>query len=98
VSLLARGPGRIKERLQEAYIGQVMHAPVQGHGIPASIGDRIAAIHTRMTCVPAVYDGQGTIAATVAVMSEEQASDIVADLEEIEYDLRSAREHPEEWA
>jgi hypothetical protein len=86
LSILAGHPGRIRERMQDAYIGQMMRTPTSGAGIPEEVGRSIAALHDRMASTEAVAD-EGRIAATVAKMTEDEAQEIVQEIERIYYEL-----------
>ncbi|MDP9392855.1 MAG: hypothetical protein M3Q27_00700 [Actinomycetota bacterium] len=96
MSILARHPGRIRERLLAAFTEQILFAPTEGKGIPDEVGRRLQAVKDQASRIPGVGN-EGALAATFAVIDENEAEEIVGELEWIYYSLQSAREHPEEY-
>ena len=71
---MARSRGSLQERLRDAYVSSLIRL---GPGsVPADEEDRLAEIAERLTSVPAKGD-EGTVAATTAVMSDEDARQLI---------------------
>ena len=71
--VLVEGKGRIKERLEDAYVSQGSRTPALDGGThDPALAEDIRQWHEDMTSVPAEA-GEGTIAATVERMSEDDA-------------------------
>jgi hypothetical protein len=80
VQTLATGSGRIKERLESAYVHSLIR--VNPEDLPGDLGIRFNSIQDEITKLPAVRD-EGTAAATLKEMSEERACQIAKELVEI---------------
>ncbi len=76
--ILAAGQGERRQRLIDAYVNQVSHGRTDKQ-LPPAIAKSVEALHQRITSV-APKGGEGSIAATVAAMKDE---DVVAAVDEI---------------
>lgn len=89
--ILATAQGSPRERLLLAYRDSATqaHPPLPGMGpeVPAGVSERIERFHGRMTSAPAVAD-EGTIAATVYAMSDEEIQAAAEELVDIALALR----------
>jgi hypothetical protein len=83
--VLAIHPGRPHQRLLDAYRSQVMHAHPPASEIPVDIAERIEDLHARLTSAP--DQGDGTIAASVWAMSDDEARECTAQIWSINYAL-----------
>jgi len=90
VLTLAEAPGRIKERLLDAYLSQVMRAHPPDAGLSAEITKRINDLDARMTRVSEPAPN-GTIAATVDAMTEEEASELAREIVELSWAIDHER-------
>lgn len=80
VLILAEGRDRINDRLLNAYLSQGNRmGTIDGGPNDPGLGADMARLHERLTSQPAVGD-EGTIAATIATLSEEDASKVAAEL------------------
>lgn len=80
-------------RLENAYLSQVMRGDRPGPELPAELRDRIARFHERMRLIPDPTEGEfGTIGATIAAMTTDEAADMMTELRAIEAELRRLRD------
>jgi hypothetical protein len=86
VRILATDPGRIQERLKRAYV-KASSAPLDDPR--EDVGDHareaIRLLHAVMTRVPGP---EGTVAATVDAMTEDEAREAAERILSIAYELR----------
>jgi len=82
---LGAAPEGIKARLVHAYSHNIVQANPP-KGVSKDIARRIEALHAAMTNKPA-EGSEGTIAATVAQMSDEQASKMAQEIVSIAFDI-----------
>lgn len=87
LSILESHPGRILERLQDAYVSQMVRTPSEGSGISEDLGRSIEELHHRLTSREPEGD-EGSIAATFAMMTEDEAVDVVTEIQRIYHELR----------
>lgn len=85
VDALATHPGSIKERLISAYAGSVLSVRDYPGGVPAGFAQRLNELHARMTAVP----GDGSIAATVNAMPDDEAVECAKEIVAITWQLRA---------
>ena len=71
---MARSQDSLQERLRRAYTYNLIH--LRPENVPADEEGTLAEIKRRLTSVPA-KGGEGTIAATTAVMSEDDARALI---------------------
>ena len=97
VRILATGSGRIRERLLDAYRGQIIQANQGPSGaslkepqVPDDLATDIAALHERMT--RSANAGQGTVEATVNAMTDEEARETADWICSLAYQIEAARE------
>jgi hypothetical protein len=91
VGTLAEGQGRIKERLLDAFRSQVSRATESVlDGVEAETVQRIAKLNRQME--GAEDRGQGTLAARIEDMSEDEAKEITTEIVSILYALTFQRQ------
>ena len=83
VYLLAVGSGRIQARLLDAAIAFVA---VNLDDFPTNLKPEFAYVRDRLTRVAATAD-EGDIAATLAVMSDDEAVDLAEKLVSLDFEL-----------
>lgn len=84
VETLAEGDGPLRDRLFSAYMSQGDRTPVvDGSPWFPDLADRIRALHDRLTRTPAVA-GEGTIAASIAALSDQEVRDVVREILDLE--------------
>ena len=79
VSTLAESRGRIKERLLDAYRLNLLPGSAEDTGLSPSIGQRLDALHKRMTSRSAPDDA-ARVVATVQAMSEQEAAEVAREI------------------
>lgn len=81
-----------RENLENAYASQVMRADRPGPGLSDELRDRILRLHEQMRRIPDPTEGEfGTIAATVAGMSDEEVAHAIAEIRAIAAELEALR-------
>ncbi len=89
VDILARGKGRIQERLINAWVSQGHHAaPIDAGEFDPSLEHDMQVFHERIT---RVHDGpkeMGSIHNTVMTMTEDEASDLAQTMTDLVNRLR----------
>jgi hypothetical protein len=84
--MLATGPGAIRERLVAAYRSEVASAHPPGKDIPTGLALRISQLHEKLTAI------DGSIAASVEHLSDEDALWCAQEIWLITTDLHASRE------
>jgi hypothetical protein len=85
--ILAEGQGDRRQRLVDAYVEQVGHAEPDKQ-LPPAMAKHIEALHVRMTSV-AQKGEEGSVAATVAAMSDEEVGAAVEEILSIALKLQT---------
>lgn len=88
VYILAEGQEDIRQRLVDAYVDQVSHGRTDKQ-LPPAISNRIEALHQRMTRV-APQGEEGSIAATVAAMKDNEVVAAIRETVRIALELQAA--------
>lgn len=82
VDTLATGKGRIKERLEAAYVWSLIH--VDPNALPDEARTMLLEVREELTRVPAVGD-EGSVRATLSKMDEDRAVELVKIILDIYY-------------
>ena len=83
---LAVGSGRIKERLSDA--AEIALRAYPPDDIPLPVAERIRLLNARLTRAAAeAHEDEGTVDATIRLMSEDDAADIAREIYEISSEL-----------
>jgi hypothetical protein len=85
--ILAEGQGGLRQRLVDAYVDQVHHTRPEKQ-LPPAVSQRIEALRRRMTSV-AQKGEEGSIAATVAAMTDDDVVGAVHEIVAIALGLQS---------
>lgn len=86
VNIMATSDKTLRERLYDAFVSSAHLAYTEHGGLgPAAdpeTQERLKSFHQRMTSTPAVGD-EGTIAATINAMTDEEVQDAARELVEV---------------
>ncbi len=80
VSTLSAGTADIQTRLADAYISSVIH--IEAEDLPSELRKDLKAITKAITRIPAKGD-EGSVRATVDTMSDDQCSQLAAEIFEL---------------
>lgn len=98
VATLCTHPGRVRERLELAVTQHLIFAADPGPDVPPLLASLVTDLHTRLTSsAPAVAD-EGTAAASIRLLTEDQAGAAAREVLELDSHLASAYYQPEHWS
>lgn len=86
---LATSSDSIHERLEHAYMDEIVHAYPPGDSVPEHIRQRIEAVHTQLMRGEPIGD-EGPIRAAIARLSAEAAEDLAKEIWTINDHLQDA--------